>query len=124
MAHDLKVEIMHPGLVQDNVREFGETIFDVLNPAVADDSFPFQIARLPERCLVDPIGLLLHTLAEAKSFEHFHRPASNAVCLPEKEGARLLIDNPGLNLRKSRQLCRERQTGWTAPHDENINLFG
>src|SRR5262249_17883317 len=98
ITHDLEIEVMHAGLVEDDVRELGVVVLNVLNPAVSDDFFAFKIVRLPEGCLVDPIRLLLYTLAEAKGFEHFHRSAGDAVSLAEKERPRLLLDNSGLNV--------------------------
>ena len=43
---------MHPRLIQDDMREFGEPVFDVLNPAAADDVFAAayrQVSRMSSR---------------------------------------------------------------------------
>ena len=55
---------MHPRLVQDDVRELGQAVFDVLHPAATDDIRALSDVRLPERGLVDPIGFFQHPLAE------------------------------------------------------------
>ena len=41
----------------------------------------------PEDRLVDPVGFLQDALGEAEGLEHLHRPAGDAVGLPETEGA-------------------------------------
>ena len=37
IAHDIQIEIMHPRLVQDHMREFGQPVFGILDSAAADD---------------------------------------------------------------------------------------
>ena len=115
---------MHARLVEHDMREFGEPVFDILNPAVPDDCLSRNIVRFPEGCLVNPIGLLCDALAEAEGFKHLHRPAGNAVGLAEKQGARFLIDDPGANVGKGCQLRRQGQTGRPAADDEDINVLG
>ena len=39
IVHDLQIEIVHARLVQDHMRKFGEAVFDILDPAAADDVF-------------------------------------------------------------------------------------
>ena len=82
------------------------------------------VVRLPERRLVDPIGLLQHALAEAKSLEHLHGAAGDAVGLAEQQRAGLLLDDAGLDVGKGRQLRRQRQTGRAAADDQDVDLVG
>ncbi len=105
IAHDLEVEIMHACLVQDDVRKHREPVFDILYSAMANDFIFRGVVRFPECRLVDPIRLLQHTLAEAKSLEHLHGPASNAVGLAEQQWAGLLINDLGFDVWKGRELC-------------------
>ena len=58
------------------------------------------IVRFPECRLVNPTGLLQHSLAEAKSLEHLHRAAGDAVGLAAEQRAGLLLDDPGLDVGK------------------------
>ncbi len=124
IAHDLKVEIMHARLVQDDVRKLREPVFDILHPAVTNDLVLGRFVRFPECRLVDPIRLLQHTLAEAESLEHLHGPAGNAVGLAEQQRAGLLIDDPGFDVRKGRELCGQCQSRRSAADDQDIDFIG
>jgi hypothetical protein len=56
--------------------------------------------------------------------EHLHRPASDAVGLAEQQRARFLLDDPALDVGKSRQLRRQRQPYRPAADDHHIDLLG
>src|SRR5215472_18975173 len=105
---------MHARLIQNNVRDLRQSIFDVLEPGVADDILGLPVIRLPKRRLIDPAGLLEHALAEAKGMEHFHRAAGDAVSLAEQHSARFLLDDAALDVGKSGQLRRKCQPCWSA----------
>ncbi|MGY3292139.1 hypothetical protein ACVWWP_005206 [Bradyrhizobium sp. LM3.6] len=94
-AHDVKKAVMDPRLVEDDVREFRQPVFDVLHPAAADDVFRNPFVRLPERRLVDPASFLQNALAEAEGVEHLHGAAGDAVGLPDQQAPRLLLDDAG-----------------------------
>jgi hypothetical protein len=51
--------------------------------------------------------LLLDALAEAECFKHLHGPAGNTVSLSEKKRPRLLLNDPGFDIGKGRQLGRQ-----------------
>ena len=87
---------MHPRLVQDDVRELGQAVFDVLHPAATDDLCAFSDVRLPERRLVNPIGFFHHSLAETERLEHLHRAAGDAVGLAKQQRTGFLLDDPVL----------------------------
>ena len=123
-AHDVEIEIMHARLIENDVRELRQAVFDILDPAAADDVRRLPVIRLPERRLVDPAGLLQHALAEAEGMEHLHRAAGDAVGLAELHAARLLLDDAGLDVGKRGQLRRERQPCRSAADDQDIDLFG
>ena len=123
-AHDVEKAIMHARLVENDVREFRQPVLDVLHPAAADDVFGLAVVRLPERRLVDPIGLLQHALAEAVGVEHLHGAAGDAVGLAEQQPARLLLDDAGLDVGKCRKLRRQRQARRAAADDQDIDLLG
>ena len=64
VTHVLQIKIMHPGLVQDYMRELGQTIFHVLYASAADDverrwraRCAYRLARHLQR--VDEIGGLV-----------------------------------------------------------------
>ena len=124
IAHDIEIELMHPRLVQDHVRELGQPVFGVLDPGAADDIASPRIIRLPERRLVDPIGLFQHPLAEAERLEHLHRPAGDAVRLAEQQRAGFLFDDAGPDVGKGGQLRRQRQARGPAADDQDIDLPG
>ena len=106
------------------MRKFGQPVFDILNPAGAHDPAPVGIVRLPERRLVDPVGLLHDALAETEGLEHLHRAAGDAVGLTEQQRAGFLLDDPGLDVGKGGQLRRQRQAGRSAADDQDIDLVG
>src|SRR5262249_23476426 len=113
---------MHARLVQNDVRELRQPVFDVLHPAAADDIGGLPIVRLPERRLVDPAGLFLYALTKAESVKHFHRAAGDAVGLPKQQPARFLLDNAGLDVGKLGQLRGKRQSRRSAADNQDVNL--
>ena len=80
---------MHARLIQNDMRELRQPVFDVLDPATADDVRGLPVVRLPERRLIDPAGLLQHALAEAEGMEHLHCAAGDAVSLAEQYSDRI-----------------------------------
>ena len=75
---------MHTRLIENDMREFRQAVFDVLHPTAADDIRGLPVVRLPECRLVDPTGFLHHPIAEAECMEHLHGAASDAVGLTEQ----------------------------------------
>src|SRR5206468_10968757 len=75
--------------------------------------FPYT-TLFRSRRLIDPMGLLQHAVAEAERLEHLHGPAGNAVSLPEQQRTGLLLDDPGDDVGKRRQLGCQRQAGGSA----------
>ena len=123
-AHDVEIEIMHARLIENDVRKFRQAVLDVLHPAAADDIRGMPVIRLPERRLIDPACLLQHAFAEAKSVEHLHGAAGDAVGLAAQQSARLLLDDAGLDVGELGQLRRERQPRRSAADDQDIDLGG
>lgn len=123
-SHDVEKAVMDARLVEDDVRKFRQPVLDVLHPAAADDLLRRLPVRLPERGLVDPIGLLQHALAETVGVEHLHGAAGDAVGLADRERARLLLDDTGLDIRELRELGHERQARGATADDEDIDLVG
>jgi hypothetical protein len=119
----IQVEIMHARLVQDHMRELGQFVFGILNPAASDDVGSPDVVGLPERRLVDPIGFFQYALAEAERLEHLHRAASDAVSLAHDQSTGFLIDYPGPDLRKRRQLRRQSQTRRPTADDQNVDFL-
>jgi hypothetical protein len=115
---------MHPGLVHDDVRELGQPVLDILDPASADDVGPLIVVWVPETRLVDPVRLLEDALAEAERLKHLQGPARDSVGLADEEPTWLLIHDPGRDIGKGCELRRERQPCWSAAHDENVDLSG
>ncbi len=105
------------------MREFGESVLDILDATAAHDPAGIGVVRLPEGHLVDPIGLAHDPLDEPEGLEHFHRPAGDAVSLAMSKPARLLLDDCGVNLREGGKLRRQRQPSGAGSHDQNINRF-
>src|SRR5215469_6641070 len=54
--------------------------------------------------------------------EHLHRAAGDSVGLAEMQRPRLLLDDPGGDVRKRRQLRRECQTCRPAADDQDVDL--
>ena len=113
---------MHARLVHDDVREIGQAVLDILDAAGAHDVFALGIVGLPEGRLVDPIGLLLQALAKAKTLEHFHRTAGDAVGVAELQRPVALVNDAGGDVGEGRELRGEREAGGTAADDQNIDF--
>ena len=93
---------MHARLIENDMREFRESVFNILDPATADDVCGLLLIRLPERRLVDPTSLLQHALTEAEGMKHLHRAAGDSICLAEQQAAGLLLDDAGLDVGEGR----------------------
>ena len=106
-AHDVQEEIVHPRLIQNDMRKLRQPVFGVLHPSAADDVLALLTVRLPECRLIDPTGFLQHTLAESIGLEHLHRAAGDAVGLAAEQWTRLLFNDAGLDVGKGRQLGRQ-----------------
>ena len=111
---------MDARLIEDDMRIGRQPLLDVAHDAVARDVAAG--GRLPERGLVDPIGLALDALADAEGLEHLHRAAGDAVGLAQLQRAGLLLDNAGLDVGKRRKLRGERETRRPAADDEHVDL--
>jgi hypothetical protein len=86
-AHNVEIKIVHPRLVQHDMRKLRQPVFGVLHPSAAQDILRLRGVGLPERRLVDPAGFLQHPLAEAEGLEHLHRAAGDAVGLAAQQRA-------------------------------------
>jgi len=106
-AHDVQVEIVHARLVQDHMRKFRQPVFNVLDPAAADDVASLGLVGLPERRLIDPVRLLQEALAKSKSVEHLHGATGDPIGLAKEQGTGFLLNDPGVDFRKCRQLRRQ-----------------
>ncbi len=115
---------MHPRLIEDHMRKFGQVVFDVLNPAAAGDVLTLLLVGFPERRFIDPVRFLQHAFAETKGLEHLHRPAGDAVGLAEAKRTILLLDDTGLDVGKGRQLRSQRQARRPAADDQDVDLLG
>ena len=95
-------------------------------PAAHDAAWirAFGVIRFPKGGFIDPVGLIQHLVRKPESLEHLHRAAGDTVGLAEFQGAVLLLHDHGANIRKSGQLCGQRQSGGTAAHDQHISLRG
>ncbi len=62
------------------------------------------------------------TFAELKSFEHFHRPASDPVGLPHLQRPLLLLHDARTNIRERGKLRCQCQAGGSAAHDKDVDL--
>ena len=124
VAHQVEIGVVHPRLIEDDVRIGGQPVLDVLHPAVAADVGGLRLVRLPEGGLVDPIGLAGDALADAEALEHLHRPAGDAVGLTEPDRSGLLLDDRRGDLGEGGQLRRERQARRAAADDEDVERLG
>ena len=93
ILHDVEKEIMHPRLVDEDVRHFGNPVLHVLH---APD--PFDLARLvrvrcPESRFIDPVGFTLHRLGKTKCLKHLHGAHVDPVRLPFFHAAHLGFDD-------------------------------
>ena len=75
----------------------------------------------PEDGFVHPIGFAGDLVRKAERLEHFHGAAGDAVCLADLERAGFALNDAGGDVRKSRQLRRQRQARRAAADDEDID---
>ncbi len=113
---------MHSRLIENHVRELRQAVLDVLDAVAADNFLAPLAVRLPENRFADPISFFQHAFAKSKRMEHFHRAASDAVGLAEEQSAGLLVDDARLDVRKSGELSRQRQTSRPAANDQDVNF--
>ena len=113
---------MHARLIQYDMRELRQALFDILDPATTDDIRGLAVIRRPERRLISN-KIPQNSLAEAKGVEHLDRAAGDAVRLPQEHSARFLIDDARLDVVKHGQLGREGQTSRSAAANQDIDLL-
>ena len=123
-THEVEIEVVHAGLVQNHVRHFGEAILHVLDAAAADDLGAVRLVRLPERRLVDEIGLPQHAVGDAEGLEHLHRTAGDAVGLTKLDRPGFLVDDRNRDVGKGGELRRQRQAGRPAADDQDVDGLG
>jgi hypothetical protein len=58
MSHQLQEEVVNPGLIQDDVREFRNAVFNILNDPAADDVLGLCRVWLPKTGFIDPVRFL------------------------------------------------------------------
>jgi hypothetical protein len=121
-AHRLEQEVMHSGLIEDHVWKLGETVGGVPHSAAA--RYPAAVARvgLPERGLVDPVGLTDQPLAETERLEHLDRATGNAIGLPELQRPRPSLDDACRDPGELRELGGQNKAGRTTADDQNIDF--
>ncbi len=120
-THEIEIEVVHAGLVQNHVRHFGEAVLHVLDAAAADDLGAVRLVRLPERRLVDEIGLPQDAVGDAEGLEHLHRTAGDAVGLTKLDRSGLLVDDRNRDVGKGGELRRQRQAGRPAADDQDVD---
>jgi len=124
VAHDVEIEVVHAGLIEDHMGKFGKPVLGVLDPAVADDRLPALVVRLPEGRLVDEIGFPQDPVGETEGVEHFHRAAGDAVGLAKRDRAGTLLDDADADAGESAKLGSERQPGRPGADDQHIDFAG
>ena len=72
---------MNSRLIEDDVRELGEIVYSVLDPATSHDAVRLLLVRLPEGGFIDVIRFLKDSFAEAICFEHFDASDLKAIGL-------------------------------------------
>ena len=115
---------MDARLIEDDMRELGETVLDVLNAVAADQGPATRLVGFPKGKLANPTGLLHDAICNTKSLEHLHRAAGDAVGLADQEAARFLLDDAGCDIGEGSKLGGESQTGGTAADDLDVDLRG
>ena len=95
---------MDPRLVQNDMRHFGQPVLDILNAAGSNDiGGGFRIG-LPERCFIDPVGFVHHTVSKPERLEHLHGPAGHTIRLAAFHRSRFLFQQNRLDIGELRQL--------------------
>ena len=119
LLHFLKIEIMHPRLIEDEMRHLGQVILDILY-AVDAGQPPGAFRRAPEGDFIDLIGFPHDFFREAERLEHLNRSAGDAVGLPDLKRAGLALDDAGVDVGKGGKLRGQRQARRTAADDEDV----
>jgi len=123
-VHDLKITVMDPRLVENDMRELRKALLNIPDPIAPHDRPGRCRVRLPERRLADPAGLLGDLVGKPESLEHLYGPTGDPVGLTMGERTVLLFDDPRGNFGKGRKLGGERQAGRPATDNQNIDFGG
>jgi len=79
-------------LIENDMRELGQIVSSVLDPATSDDTLRTTLIRFPESGFVDVVSFLEHSLTEAVGLEHFDAADLKAICLTESQSLGFLLD--------------------------------
>ena len=124
IAHDLQIEIMYARLIEHDVREFREPVFDILNPAVPDDCLSANVVRPPKRCLVDPIGLLSTRSLKPKASNISMVRQAMPSAWPSSSGPDFCSTIRVLISGKAASCAARVKSGRPAPDDQDVNVRG
>ena len=122
IVHGIEIEVVHARLIEDDVREFGKPVLNVLNAVGPDQGPATDLVGFPEGKLVDPIGFLHDTIGKAKRLEHLHCAAGDTVGLADQKAAGFLLDDASCDIGEGCKLRGEGQTGGPTADDEDVNL--
>ena len=115
-------EVRQSGLVDDDVREFGQSVADVLHAPEALDARRVPGIGPPEVGLVDPVGFCGHPLGQAEGLERLDGLAVHTVGPADLQRAGCLLHHAGQDARELGQLSGEEQSGRPGTDNEDIDL--
>ena len=115
-------EVRQPGLVDDDVREFRQSVADVLHAPEALDAGGVLRIGTPEVGLVDPIRFRGHSLGQTEGLERLDGPAVHTVRPADLQRAGRLLHHAGHDVRELGQLSGEEQPGRSGTDDEDVDL--
>ena len=118
----LQKEVSEPGLVDDDVRHFRNSVADVLHAPEAFDAGGVGRIGPPEVGLVDPVRLCRHSLGQTEGLERLDGPAVHTVRPADLQRARCPLHHAGHDVRELGQLSREEQPRRSGADDEDVDL--
>ena len=121
VAHELAEVLHNARLVDDQVRELGDTVWVVRGECRADDVLWVFWVRLPERHFAEVEGLVDHAVCESEGLERFDGASLDAVCLADLQLVFAALDKAHIELWEDRKLRCGGHTGGAFTHDQYVH---
>ena len=124
LGRELGEVVLHPSLVEQEVRELAGAGRVVGHEGRAHDVLRVAGVRLPEGHRVDPVGLLDQPVGEPEGLEGLDASGLEAVCLSHLEPVGASLDQARGDVGELGELREGGHARGTSPHDQRVHLVG